>query len=100
MKAKNDVQQMEYEKAFSTKETPGFKLKAFGVVVLVGGLIWSGLSYFGGQGSALIFPPTVAIVGAILCGVGEMNDMHHTIIQNQLKNEYYAKYGYKKSDEE
>ena len=94
------IMQQDYEDAFNTKEAPGYKLKALGILILVGGIIWSAISYIGGKGSLQPLPYITAILGAILCGVGELNEIKYTLIQNQLKSEYFMKYGNAKPDDE
>lgn len=93
-------QQQDYDAAFDTSEAPGYKIKALGILVMIGGIVWSVISYLGGNGSLLPLPPCTAILGAVLCGVGEINELRYTIQQNQLRNEYFAKYGFEETKSE
>lgn len=100
MNEKINQQKEDYEAAFSTDEAPGYKFKALGILVMVGGIIWSVLSYLNGSGSLLPLPPAVAIIGAVIICAGELNEIRYTLVQNQLKQEYYMKYGDTKPKDE
>lgn len=92
--------QQEFDAAFSKAAAPGYKVKALGIIAMFGGLAWSVMSYIDGKGELQPLQYVVAIIGAILCGVGEINELRYTVMRNQARNEYFSKYGFNDRDQE
>lgn len=99
-KKEQTQRQIDFDAAFSNREAPGYKVKALGIIALFGGLAWSVMSYIDGKGSLQPLQYVIAILGAIICGVGEINELRYTIQQNQMRNEYFAKYGFDEMNSE